>query len=94
VGNLFSGIVFLLSGALVYAHNTEMHDPAKEITFSRLFGMEAVGPTETVALLLGIGMFFLGLGAFRWITDQALLDEQDAESGPAEAGENEPKGAS
>ena len=72
MGNLFSGIVFLLSGALVYAHNTEMHDPAGEITFSRLLGMEAIGSTETVALLLALGMFFLGLGAFRWLTDQEL----------------------
>jgi hypothetical protein len=94
VGNLFSGIAFLISGVLVYAHNTEMHDPAGEITFSRMLGMEVIGSTETVALLLGIGMFFLGLGAFRWLTDQALLADQDAESGSAEVGANEPKDAS
>ncbi len=83
MGNLFSGIVFLLSGALVYAHNTEMHDPAGEITFSRMLGMEAIGSTETVALLLGLGMFFLGLGSFRWLTDQELGVAQGDESLPS-----------
>jgi hypothetical protein len=83
VGHLFSGIAFLLSGALVYAHNTEMHDPAREITFSRMLGMEVVGPTETVALLLGLGMFFLGLGAFRWLTEQESGIAEDDGSSPS-----------
>lgn len=83
MGNLFSGIVFLLSGALVYAHNTEMHDPAREITFSRMLGMEAIGSTQTVALLLGLGMFFLGLGAFRWLTERELGTEEGERSPPS-----------
>jgi len=82
MGNLFSGIVFLLCGALVYAHNTEMHDPSGEITFSRMLGMEAIGSVETVALLLGLGMFFLGFGAFRWITEQELEAGQSEDSPP------------
>jgi len=93
VGNLFSGIVFLLSGALVYAHNTEMHDPGREITFSRTLGMEAIGSTETVALLLGTGMFLLGLGAFRWLTDQELMSAEDAEEPAAESGPAEGRDA-
>ena len=87
MGNLFTGLFFLLAGAFVYAHNTETHDPSAEITFSQLFGMEPIGPTETVALLLGLGVFFLGLSAFRWLSDQELLamgDDADEESPPSD----------
>ena len=83
MGILFTGLFFLLSGALVYAHNTETHDPAREITFAQLFGMEAIGATETVALLLGLGMFFLGLAAFRWLSEQELMAMKE-EEGSAE----------
>jgi hypothetical protein len=90
VWNLFNGLVFLICGALVYAHNTEMHDPAREITFSRMFGMEAIGSTETVALLLGLGMFFLGLGAFRWMTDQEIESAENANGNDIEADSVDP----
>jgi hypothetical protein len=63
MGAIVTGLLFLISGALVYAFNTESHDA--KITFSR-FGLE-VGEVETVAILLGLGVFFLAVGAFRWL---------------------------
>lgn len=82
---LITGIIFLLAGALVYVFNTETHDPSKEITFSRTLGMEAIGPVETVAILIGLGMFFLGLGAFRWLTHQQLIEDDQGEQGEGSA---------
>ena len=72
MGAILTGLIFLISGALVYAHNTESHDA--KITFSR-FGME-VGEVETVAILLGLGVFFLAVGAFRWL-QRGAPDEDD-----------------
>jgi len=74
-----------MSGAIVYWLNTEQHDPNREITFSRLFGFDAVGAIETVAVLLGMGMFFLGLGAFRWLREQGLSSDDDEVEGSSEA---------
>lgn len=71
MGAILTGLIFLISGALVYAHNTESHDA--KITFSR-FGLE-VGEFETVAILLGMGVFFLALGAFRWLQKGGAADE-------------------
>jgi hypothetical protein len=73
VGAVVTGLVFLIVGALVYAFNTESHD--SKITFNR-FGLD-LGETETVTVLLALGLFFLGLGAFRWIRSQGPLDDED-----------------
>ena len=93
---LLAGFSFLLTGALVYALNTEQHDPTQELTFRRLFGIDPLGSIETVAVLLGLGMFFLGLGAYKWLAEQADQlppDEEvggdaqlisDSENGPTE----------
>ena len=61
------GIVFLLAGAFVYTYNTE--SPGAKIVFrvehdNRVFG---VGEDETAAILLGLGLLLLGLGAMRWL---------------------------
>jgi hypothetical protein len=61
------GIVFLLAGAFVYTYNTE--SPGAKIVFrvehdNRVFG---VGEDETAAILLGLGLLLLGLGALRWL---------------------------
>lgn len=77
LSNLLTGLAFLLSGAIVYWLNTEQHDPDREITFSRLLGFESIGAIETVAALLGMGMFFLGLGAFRWLSEQGFVAEEE-----------------
>ena len=86
MGALVTGIVFLLTGALVYAYNTESHD--SKITFRDLLGMESVTEVQTVTILLGLGVFFLGLGAVRWLTQQQA--QQDADSSEAEATPEEP----
>ena len=70
---IITGLIFLISGALVYAFNTESHD--EKITFSR-FGLE-IGEFETVAILLGMGVFFLAIGAFRWIQKGGLGEDED-----------------
>jgi len=63
MGAIVTGLVFLISGALVYAYNTE--STTSKITFSR-FGLH-VGEVETAAILLGLGLFFLALGALRFL---------------------------
>jgi len=82
VGAVVTGLVFLIVGALVYAFNTESHD--SKITFDR-FGLE-MGETETVTVLLALGVFFLGLGAFRWIRSQGPLDDEEDEEDDAPTG--------
>ncbi len=71
MGAIVTGLIFLISGALVYAYNTESH--GSKITFNR-FGLE-VGEVETVAILLGLGVFFLAVGAFRWLQRGSSEDE-------------------
>jgi len=61
---LLTGLIFLLAGAGVYAFNTESHDA--KIVFNR-FGAN-LGETETVAVLLGLGVLFLGIGAVKWLS--------------------------
>ena len=76
-----------MSGAIVYWFNTNQPNPNREITFSRLFGFDEVGAIETVAVLLGMGMFFLGLGAFRWLREQGLSsDDYEVEGSAATKG--------
>lgn len=77
MGAVVTGLVFLIIGALVYAFNTESHD--SKITFNR-FGLD-MGEIETVTVLLALGVFFLGLGAFRWIRSQGPLDDEQDEPG-------------
>lgn len=77
MGAVVTGLIFLLSGALVYAYNTESHD--SKITFGRFGG--DLGETETVAILLGLGVFFLGIGAWRWIRSQGPLDDDEGQDG-------------
>ena len=77
MGAVVTGLVFLIMGALVYAFNTESHD--SKITFNR-FGLD-MGETETVTVLLALGVFFLGIGAFRWIRSQGPLDDEPDEPG-------------
>ncbi len=72
MGAFVTGLVFLLFGAGVYVFNTE--SPGSKITFSR-FGLQ-IGETETVAILLGLGLFFCALGAWRWLRDQDPLDDE------------------
>ncbi len=72
MGAIVTGLIFLISGALVYAYNTESHD--SKITFSR-FGLE-IGEFETAAILLGLGVFFLALGAFRWLQKGGDAEDQ------------------
>jgi hypothetical protein len=87
VKELLAGLSFLLTGAFVYALNTEQHDPNLELTFRRLFGIDPLGSIETVAVLLGLGMFFLGLGAYKWLAEQVAVlppdEEEPGESQPA-----------
>ena len=71
---------------MVYAYNTESHD--SKITFRDLLGMESVTEVQTVTILLGLGVFFLGLGAVRWLTQQQA--RQDAEASGAEPSLAEP----
>ncbi len=75
MGAVFTGIVFLLAGAAVYAYNTESH--TTKITFNR-FGLN-LGETETVAILLGLGVFFLAVGGWKWIRTMGPLDEDEDE---------------
>lgn len=70
------GIVFLLAGGFVYAYNTESHD--SKILFAR-FGLN-LGETETVAVLLGVGVLFLAIGAVRWLAGQGGDEEGDESS--------------
>ena len=86
MGALITGLAFLLAGALVYAYNTESHD--SKITFRDLLGMESVTEVQTVTILLGLGVFFLGLGAVRWLTQQQV--RQDAEDSGGEEPAAEP----
>jgi hypothetical protein len=73
VGAIITGLVFLISGAFVYAYNTEYH--TSKITFHR-FGLN-LGETETVAILLGLGVLFLAVGGWRWIRAMGPLDDED-----------------
>ena len=72
MGAFVTGLLFLLVGAGVYVFNTE--SPGSKVTFSR-FGLE-FGVTETVAILLGLGLFFTALGAWRWLQNQEPLDDE------------------
>ena len=71
MGSFVTGLIFLVTAAAVYAYNTESH--TSKITFGR-FGLN-VGETETVAILLSLGIFFLGLGAWRWLRNLGDDDE-------------------
>ena len=73
---LLTGLIFLIAGAAVYAYNTESHD--SKIVFNRL-GLN-LGETETVAVLLGLGVLFLGIGAVRWL-GSLESDEAGSEDG-------------
>jgi len=73
VGAIITGLVFLITGAFVYAYNTESH--TSKITFGR-FGVD-LGETETVAILLGLGVLFLAVGGWRWIRSMGPLDDED-----------------
>ncbi len=75
MGAFITGLIFLLAGAGVYAYNTESH--AAKITFNR-FGVH-FNEVETVAILLGLGVFFLGVGAFRWLSGLGDEDEDASE---------------
>ena len=74
------GIVFLLAGAFVYTYNTE--SPGSKIVFrfehdNRVFG---VGEDETAAILLGLGLFLLGLGTLRWLRAHRAGSAEEAGS--------------
>lgn len=58
-----NGVIFLLAGAGVYAYNTESHD--SKIVLGR-FGLP-FGETETVAILLGIGVLLMLVGGVQWL---------------------------
>ena len=75
MGAVITSIIFLFAGGAVYAFNTESHEA--KITFNR-FGLE-IGETETAAILLGLGVFFLGLGAVRWMMHQGALDDDEGD---------------
>jgi hypothetical protein len=75
MNSLWTGIVFLLVGASVYAYNTESH--TQKITFGRWGVGKGLGETETVAVLLGLGVFFVALGAFRWLRRQETVGESE-----------------
>ena len=77
--SLLTGIIFLLTGVLTFVYNHLCPDPPRELTFKRFFGMEAMGPTETAATLLGLSMLFLGGAAFQWLTQQQLLEDQETQ---------------
>ena len=73
------GIVFLFAGAFVYTYNTE--SPGAKIVFrvehdNRVFG---VGEDETAAILLGLGVLLLALGAFRWLRRHAGPASEEGE---------------
>lgn len=76
MGAIITGLVFLLSGAFVYAYNTESH--TSKITFGR-FGLN-LGETETVAILFGLGVLFLAVGGWRWIREMGPMDEENEDS--------------
>lgn len=63
------GIVFLCVGAGVYHHNTESHD--SQIIFPSL------SPDQTVAVLFGLGVLMVCVGAVRWLTSQKSQPEED-----------------
>ncbi len=73
MGAIVTGIVFLLAGAGVYAFNTESH--TTKLVFGRL-GL-SLGEVETVAVLLGLGLFFLGLGGLQYLAANKDLDPEN-----------------
>ncbi len=73
------GTVFLFAGAFVYTYNTE--SPGSKLVFrvehdNRVFG---VGEDETAAILLGIGVLMLAMGAFRWLRRNTSVVGQEGE---------------
>ena len=73
------GTLFLFAGAFVYTYNTE--SSGSKLVFrvehdNRVFG---VGEDETAAILLGIGVLMLALGAFRWLRRNTSVVEQEGD---------------
>ena len=63
------GIIFLCAGAGVYHFNTQSHD--QQLIFPNL------SPDQTVAVLFGIGVLMVCVGAVRWLRTEDAPDEDE-----------------
>ena len=79
--NLLVGVAFLVIGGFVYVHNTHTDAIEGKILMGAFGG--PLGETGTTAVLLGLGVFFLLLGSFRWFWNhRAALAMEDYLAGP------------
>lgn len=78
MSTLIVGLVFLISGAFVYAFNQESHDAKLVFAIEHDHKVYGVGETETAVILLSLGVFFMLLGGLKWLRNNQSRRELEA----------------
>ncbi|HCP48020.1 MAG TPA: hypothetical protein DIU15_18420 [Deltaproteobacteria bacterium] len=78
VSTVLVGLVFLISGAVVYAFNQESHDAKVVFALEHDHKVYGVGETETAVILLSLGVFFTVLGGLKWLRNNQSRRELEA----------------
>ena len=76
------GLIFLLTGAFVYTFNQESHGTKLVFAVEYDHKVYGVGELETAVILLALGIFFLMLGAWKWLRNNKIEGELEGSGGP------------